>query len=87
MASRLATVAATAVFLLALSYQIYLKEIIVDFLGFGRTVQPIEDFPYLCRRIKNEHLEGCEDAWLDDKGRALYLACTGTTARHQWSPG
>lgn len=53
----------------------------------GRVLQAIEEFPYQCRRIQHEHLEACEDTWLDDEARVLYLACSGVLSRSQWSPG
>ena len=87
MVLRAVSITATAVLLLAASYQLYFREILVDILGFGRIVQLSNDFPYSCRRIRHEDLEGCEDAWLDHQGRAVYLACTGTTARKEWGPG
>lgn len=52
----------------------------------GRVLQPIEDFPYNCRRVNHERLEACEDLWLDDQERVLYLACAGTKSRIQWNP-
>ena len=66
-------------------YQFMLKDIIFDSYGIGRVIQPIEDFPYACRRIKHERLQACEDIWLDDRARVLYAACTGTEHRLAWN--
>ena len=74
------------VVLVALFYQWYLKDILFVSAGLGRVMQPIEDFPYNCRRIRHERLEGCEDLWLDDEARVLYAACTSSAARPQWNP-
>jgi arylesterase/paraoxonase len=61
------------------------KEILTT-AGFWRDVQPINDFPYTCRKIEHPQLEGCEDLWIDEKGRELYLACSDTISRTQWCP-
>lgn len=67
-------------------WQWYLKDVLLLTVGVGRVIQPIEDFPYSCRRINHERLEGCEDLWLDDKERVLYAACSGSVARALWNP-
>ena len=87
MASRSILISATAALLIAAFYQLYLKELFFLIGGIGRVVQPIEDFLYNCRRLQHEYLEGCEDMWLDDEERVLYLACSGVLSRSQWSPG
>jgi hypothetical protein len=66
-------------------YQLLLKELIFTSLGIGRVIQPIEDFPYSCRRLEHEQLQACEDLWLDDEARVLYAACTGTQHRIEWN--
>ncbi|KAF2188074.1 serum paraoxonase/arylesteras-like protein [Zopfia rhizophila CBS 207.26] len=71
---------------LAVLYQLWLKDVLFITLGVGRHVQRIESFPYKCRRIQNKQLEGCGDMWLDEKGRVLYAACTGSNARRNWNP-
>lgn len=76
-----------AALLIAVLYQLYLKELVFDIVGIGRVLQPIEDFPYSCRRIQHEYLEGCEVMWLDDEARVLYLACSGSLSRCHWNPG
>lgn len=75
-----------AVLMFGVFYQSWLKEVLFEVIGVGRVIQPIEDFPYKCRRINHERLEACEDLWLDDQERALYLACSGTESRIQWNP-
>jgi hypothetical protein len=67
-------------------YMVWLEEVIFDVLGVGRVIQPIEDFPYNCRRISHERLEACEDLWLDNQERVMYLACAGTQSRIAWNP-
>ncbi|OIW27051.1 hypothetical protein CONLIGDRAFT_656277 [Coniochaeta ligniaria NRRL 30616] len=54
--------------------------------GFGKTIQPVSDFPYQCRRIHHPLLQACEDMWLSERGRKLYLACSDPYARLQWFP-
>ncbi|EME48732.1 hypothetical protein DOTSEDRAFT_142053, partial [Dothistroma septosporum NZE10] len=71
----------------AVCYQIFLKSFLFTFLGIGRTVQPIADFPhYQCRRIEDPRLQACEDMWLSEKTRQLFLACSDPTARTYWMP-
>ena len=86
MASKTLTFGAVLVLGLATLYQFFLHTYLFNVLGLGRTIQVIEDFPYDCRRIEHEQLEACEDLWLDNEDRKLYLACTGTVARKAWSP-
>lgn len=67
-------------------YTTWLEEVVFDVIGVGRVVQPLEDFPFNCRRLSHERLEACEDLWLDDKERVLYLACAGSRGRMAWNP-
>lgn len=67
-------------------YQFMLKDLFATTYGFGRVIQSIDDFPYACRRLEHERLEGCEDLWLDNKARVLYAACAGTESRLAWTP-
>lgn len=87
MLSKLVTYGAIAAVTVAAFYQLFLHDFLFVVLGVGRTIQPVEDFPYTCRRLKHEHLQACEDLWLDDEGRRLYLTCTGTNHRMAWNPG
>ncbi|KAK8073507.1 hypothetical protein PG994_004406 [Apiospora phragmitis] len=57
------------------------------FLGVGHTLEPLSAFPaYKCRRIEDERLQACEDMWLSEATRQLFLACSSPKGRHQWSP-
>jgi hypothetical protein len=87
MPSKLATYGAVAAVAAAALYQLVLRDFLSVVVGVGRTMQPLEDFPYTCRRLKHEQLEACEDLWLDDEGRRLYLSCTGANHRLAWNPG
>ena len=78
---------AIAVAALAAIYQFWFKGFVFDVLGVGRAVEPIENFPWNCRRVTHPQLEGCEDLFLDEEGRVLYAACSGSVARSQWNPG
>lgn len=66
-------------------YQFYLRDFIQTSVGIGRVIQPIEDFPFSCRRIEHPQLEACEDLWLDNEARVLYAACAGTEGRLHWN--
>lgn len=74
---------------IAIFYEFFLKDILFISIGIGRVLQPIEDFPYSCRKIYGSEniLQSCEDLWIDDEGRKLYGACTDLKSRHEWSPG
>jgi hypothetical protein len=76
-----------AVALCATLYQWYIKDFLFVTIGLGRTLQTLGEFPFNCRRLHHENLEGCEDLWLDDEARVLYAACSGSIARSQWNQG
>ncbi|KAK6857178.1 serum paraoxonase arylesterase [Apiospora arundinis] len=56
------------------------------FFGIGHTLEPLSAFPYKCRRIEDERLQACEDMWLSESTRQLFLACSESKGRQQWSP-
>ncbi|KAJ5976491.1 calcium-dependent phosphotriesterase [Penicillium waksmanii] len=68
-------------------YRTYIHNFIFLTLGIGREIQPIEDFPWTCTRVRHSLLEGCEDLWLDEQDRKLYAACNSLESRKGWSPG
>ncbi|KAJ5134981.1 hypothetical protein N7526_006346 [Penicillium atrosanguineum] len=68
-------------------YQAILHNIIFDTIGIGREIQPIDDFPWSCNRLRHPLIEGCEDIWLDSEGRKLYATCTSLDTRMAWCPG
>jgi hypothetical protein len=70
----------------AIAYRTYLHDKFTLIFGFGRVMQPIEDFPWDCKRIQHPLLEGCEDIWLDYNNRKLYGACTSLSSRTGWNP-
>ncbi|KAL2278407.1 hypothetical protein FJTKL_14502 [Diaporthe vaccinii] len=56
-------------------------------LAIGKFLQPISDFPsYQCRRIHDPLLQACEDMWLSEATRQLFLACSDSEARNRWMP-
>ncbi|KAJ5370266.1 calcium-dependent phosphotriesterase [Penicillium cataractarum] len=77
---------AIAALISAIAYRIYLHDTFALIFGFGRVIQPIEDFPWDCKRIQHPLLEGCEDIWLDYNNRKLYGACTSLNSRTGWNP-
>jgi hypothetical protein len=71
----------------AVFWQLFLRDAIYIGFGLGREVQPISDFPYRCHRISGDpNVQACEDMWLDQTTRTLYLACSDSLARKQWMP-
>jgi hypothetical protein len=83
---RTAVYAATFLFFTVI-YRIFFIDVTQVYLGIGRTIQPIEDFPFECRRVVHPLLEACEDFWIDDEGRSLYAACSDIKTRAGWNPG
>ncbi|KAI8717131.1 hypothetical protein NCS52_00787700 [Fusarium sp. LHS14.1] len=71
---------------LAVFFQITLKESVWLGFGIGRVTQPISDFPYTCRKIVDPRMEACEDMWLSESTRQLFLACSDPLARPYWMP-
>ena len=86
MAGALTKVGLSFVIFGAILYQTFFKAVIFDLYGIGRAVQPISDFPYNCRRIKDENLQACEDMWFHEPSRQLFLACSDSMSRVQWMP-
>ncbi|KIW46730.1 uncharacterized protein PV06_02376 [Exophiala oligosperma] len=73
--------------LAAVVYQFLLKDILFRTVGLGRTVLPVSSFPYKCHRIHGDpNIQACEDMWLDENSRTLYLACSDSAARRDWMP-
>lgn len=70
----------------AILYQFLLRDLLAVSLGIGREVQPLSDFPYQCRRLTGPGLEACEDMWLSESRRILYLACSSSLSRKEWMP-
>lgn len=75
----------SAVVLLAVAFQ-FLKEPLSVAFGWGMHMQHLEEFPYECRRIEDPRLQACEDMWLSESTRVLYLGCSDPVARAQWLP-
>ncbi|RBQ82113.1 hypothetical protein VDGD_03638 [Verticillium dahliae] len=72
--------------ILATLFQVFLKDAVWMGLGIGKTIQPLSDFPYTCRRIEDPRLEACEDMWLSETTRQLFLACSDSDSRSKWIP-
>jgi len=72
---------------LAALYQYLIRDLVFNTVGLGRHPQPISDFPYKCRRIENDPaIQACEDMWLDESSRQLFLACSDPLSRKYWMP-
>ncbi|OQU99407.1 SMP-30/Gluconolaconase/LRE-like domain-containing protein [Cladophialophora immunda] len=86
MASKLPLVAISLGFC-AVFWQLVLRDAFFNGMGLGRKVQPVTDFPYQCHRISGDpNIQACEDMWLDQRSRTLYLACSDSLARKEWMP-
>ncbi|KAK2004065.1 calcium-dependent phosphotriesterase [Colletotrichum falcatum] len=72
--------------IVGVALQLVLKDPIWLAFGIGKTIQPLSDFPYSCRRIEDRRLQACEDLWLSEATRQLFLACSDPLARRQWMP-
>ena len=70
----------------AVLYQTVLKDALFITYGLGRQLQPLSDFPYQCRRIRDPIIQACEDMWLSENSRQLFLACSDPSSRKQWMP-
>ncbi|ETS73043.1 hypothetical protein PFICI_15218 [Pestalotiopsis fici W106-1] len=70
----------------ALLYQAQLPRMISLALGLGQTSAPLSAYPYTCRRLHHERLKACEDMWLSEATRQLFLACSDPLARSAWAP-
>ncbi|KAH8651090.1 hypothetical protein BX600DRAFT_99396 [Xylariales sp. PMI_506] len=70
----------------AVFVQLELPRILRLALGIGRTLDPLDAFPYQCRRVYNKGLEACEDMWLSESTRQLFLACSNPLKRDKWLP-
>lgn len=70
---------------LSLFYQTIGRDLWVQ-IGYGNNVQPISDFPYSCRRLRDPGFEACEDMWLSESTRQLFMACSNSRARVDWMP-
>lgn len=86
MAKTLIALTTLVVLLVAALYQTVGKTLLFVVVGLSREVQSISDFPYTCRSILDERLQACEDMWLSESSRTLYLACSDSKARMQWLP-
>ncbi|KAK1962016.1 calcium-dependent phosphotriesterase [Colletotrichum sublineola] len=72
--------------IIGVALELVLKDAIWLAFGIGKTIQPLSDFPYSCRRIEDQRLQACEDMWLSEATRQLFLACSDPLARQQWMP-
>ena len=70
----------------AVFYQYILRDLLFVAYGVGRHIQKVSEFPYTCRKIYDREVEACEDMWLDEESRTLYLACSDAISRTKWMP-
>ncbi|KAI5369952.1 Putative six-bladed beta-propeller, TolB [Septoria linicola] len=71
----------------AILYQLVFKNLIWVTMGVGRELQPISDFAnYKCRKLQDSRLQACEDMWLSENTRQLFLACSKSASRKHWMP-
>ena len=86
MASKVPTFLTIVVLSTGVLYQFVLRDFMTEFVGIGKQLQSLSEFPYNCRRIYHPKLEACEDAWIDEKTRTLYTACSSSADRVKWTP-
>ena len=86
MAGLKTVVALAVVFLAAALYQLQVPRFISLGYGLFQTLEPLSSFPYTCRRLEDERLRACEDMWLSERSRRIFLACSDPLAKRQWSP-
>ena len=86
MAGLIAKASLVIVAVLAILFQVFLKEAVWLGFGIGHTIEPLSNFPYTCRRIQDPRMESCEDMWLSESTRQLFLACSDPRSRPLWMP-
>ncbi|KAF4999906.1 hypothetical protein FGRMN_2144 [Fusarium graminum] len=86
MVSLITKIGFSAVAVIAVLFQVFLKEPVWLFLGVGRVIQPLADFPYICRKIFDPRMEACEDMWLSQSTRQMFLTCSDPLTRKHWMP-
>ncbi|KAI1076983.1 hypothetical protein F5B20DRAFT_583722 [Whalleya microplaca] len=90
MALSTTTLSASAllVLLLAALQQLQLPRILDLAFGLTRASEPLAAFPgYRCRRLRADaRLQACEDMWLSEASRVLFLACSDSLGRREWMP-
>ena len=68
-------------------YQLELHRSIAYFMGIGHKFEPLSTCPnYKCRRIEHPRMRACEDMWLSEATRQLFLACSDPLTRNEWMP-
>ena len=78
--------AIVSIALLAMTYQLLIRKVLFDLLGYGRALTPLSSFNATCQRISTLGLESCEDMWLHQPSGLLYMACSDCRSRTQWCP-
>ncbi|KAM0714826.1 hypothetical protein Q7P37_009290 [Cladosporium fusiforme] len=86
MPSKLLTIGLPLGLVSAAAYQFILSDLLFVNLGVGRSLQPLQDFPYECHRLHDPRLHACEDMWLSEGSRQLFLACSASDTRREWAP-
>ena len=82
----LKTVSALVVLLAAAIYQTQFYSFVSNGLGLFQASEPLSSFPYTCRRIEDERLRACEDMWLSERSRRLFLSCSDALSKKEWCP-
>lgn len=86
MAGFLIVFASLLVALTSFIYQSRLYYLPIVGFGLNHTLEPIGTFPYRCRRLEDPQLQACEDMWLSERTRQLFVACSDSLARQHWMP-
>ena len=73
--------------LISVTWPTIVNDIVVVNKGYWRgPIQPLSDFPYTCRRLSGPGLQACEDMWLSESTRQLFMACSTSLGRKEWMP-
>lgn len=73
--------------LLAIIYQLVIRDLLFTTLGYGRFVLRLEQFEGVrCEKAEGVGLQACEDMWFHEPSGLLYLACSDPVSRMDWLP-
>ena len=71
----------------AVLYQFVVKTLLFDILGYRRSYTTSGISTAKCQKMDlSLGLEGCEDMWLHERTGFLYMACSSSISRLQWTP-
>jgi len=75
-----------AVATVAMFFQLFLKTLVFETFGYGRSLDAFGKFNVTCEKVEKVGLDGCVDMWLHSESGLLYLVCSDSTSRRDWFP-